>query len=127
MLFLSEFSGLENFTNLDHSRARARLMVVLCAIARHRLDHAGSLPAKLEDLVPKYLGHVPQDPFTGDPISYDPASARIWCTGEDGKTDPTPVVHPEVDTSLTPPGLEGIFARQGPADRVIDLRKFFGE
>lgn len=127
MLFLLEFTGLENLTNLDHSRAHARLMVVLSAIARHRLDHAGTLPAKLDDLVPKYLDHVPKDPFTGDPVSYDPASARIWCTGDDGKTDATPVEHPEVDTSLVPPGLEGIFAGQGPADRVIDLGKFFAE
>ena len=127
ILYFSEFTGLGYFANFDRSRADTRLTVVLCAIARHRLDHAGSLPAKLEDLVPTYLERVPQDPFTGNPISYDPASARIWCTGEDGKTDATPVEHPEVDTSLVPPGLEAIFARQGPADRVIDLQKFFGE
>ena len=89
ILFLSQFTGLEGLSNFDHSRARTRLMVVLCAIARHRLEYAGAFPSKLEDLVPTYLDGVPLDPFTGDPISYDPRAARIWCTGEDGKTDAT--------------------------------------
>ena len=102
-------------------------MVVLCAIARHRLEHAGALPSKLEDLVPTYLDGVPLDPFTGDPMAYDPVSGKIWCTGEDGKTDVTPIDHSDADPNWVPPGLEAIFSGHSPADQVIDLRKFFGE
>jgi hypothetical protein len=127
ILLLSQFTGLEGLSNFEHSRARTRLMVVLCAIARHRLDHASAFPSKLEDLVPTYLDGVPRDPFTGDPMAYDPVSAKIWCTGEDGKTDATPVDHSDADPNMIPPGLEAIFSGHGPADQVIDLRKFFGE
>jgi hypothetical protein len=102
-------------------------MVVLCAIARHRLEYAGAFPSKLEDLVPTYLDGVPLDPFTGDPISYDPKAARIWCMGEDGKTDATLVPATVAYPNWIPPGLESIFPLRGPADQVIDLRKFFGE
>lgn len=113
--------------SFDHYSARTRLMIVFCAIARHRLDHAGAFPSKLEDLVPTYLDRVPLDPFTGDPMAYDPVSAKIWCTGEDGKTDASPADHSDADPNWIPPGLEAVFSRHGPADQVIDLRKFFGE
>ena len=115
------------FCSLDHSRAKLRLMAVVFAIARHRLDHAGALPRTLGHLVPAYLESVPQDPFTGGPVSYDPALGRIWSKSDDGLTDPTPAVHTTALSKLIPPGLESLFQRPGPADLAIDIRKFFGE
>lgn len=113
--------------SFDHYSARVRLMIVLCAIARHRLEHDGALPSELADLVPTYLDHVPRDPFNGNPMAYDPVSGKIWCTGEDGKTDASSVADPEAASNLGPPGLEAIFSGQRPEDQVVELRKFFVE
>lgn len=42
-----------------------RASVAALAVERCRRDHAGALPGALQDLVPKYLDAVPQDPVTG--------------------------------------------------------------
>ena len=60
-----------------------------CAALRYRLDHAGSWPARGEDLAPTYLAAVPEDPWTGSPVhlSSGPRGPRIWSAGEDGRDD----------------------------------------
>jgi hypothetical protein len=39
------------------------------ACERYRLEH-GSLPEKLEQLVPEFLPEEPIDPYTGEPLRY---------------------------------------------------------
>ena len=38
------------------------------AVDRYRLDHGGTLPAKLDALVPQYIDDVSVDPFDGHPL-----------------------------------------------------------
>jgi hypothetical protein len=54
----------------DRARARHALEQVGFALVAYQADHR-MYPAKLEALVPKYLGAVPQDPCTGEPLRYD--------------------------------------------------------
>jgi len=56
-----------------------------CAVLRYRLDHAGALPARVEDLVPSYLATVPEDPWTGKParIATGGGGFSLYSVGED--------------------------------------------
>lgn len=72
------------------SRGRAHLDLARTALAveRYRLA-TGNVPGQLTDLVPKYLGEVPLDPFDGQPIRYrrtEPGYV-LWSINEDGKDD----------------------------------------
>jgi hypothetical protein len=53
----------------------------------YKIDH-GSRPESLEDLVPKYLLKVPQDPMDepGQSIRYinDPETPRLYSVGQNG-------------------------------------------
>ena len=59
------------------------------AVERFRRDHDGTLPGGLEDLVPKYMPAVPQDPLTGRPLLFRTATGAytIYSVGADGKDD----------------------------------------
>jgi hypothetical protein len=64
---------------------------VLSAVAaahRFRLDHR-TWPARLEDLVPKYLAAVPLDRLTGRPVRYQVTETgpRLYSLGFDDKDD----------------------------------------
>lgn len=48
-----------------------RLRNIQSAVDRYRVDHAGSPPPSLQDLVPQYLAHVPGG------LQYDPASGTV--------------------------------------------------
>ncbi len=67
-------------TNLHSYRARAnlRLTRLYVALRLHHLEHEGSLPDTLSELVSARLPSVPLDPFDGAPLRYDPALSTIW-------------------------------------------------
>lgn len=71
-----------------HLLARRRMAAVALAIRLYEIDH-GHWPTKLEDLVPKYLPAVPDDPFlppgTGK-IRYLPSAnpPRLYSVGDNG-------------------------------------------
>jgi hypothetical protein len=56
----------------DRSEQTERNLRVALALAAYRAD-AGRYPARLEELVPKYLPAVPGDLFAGGPLVYRPA------------------------------------------------------
>ncbi|MEN3941312.1 hypothetical protein WJU23_08460 [Prosthecobacter sp. SYSU 5D2] len=66
----------------DHSLAQARHGLVRClfAIRRYVADRR-TLPARLNDLSPKYLSSIPQDPFSGEQLQYDPARGLLYSVG----------------------------------------------
>lgn len=70
---------------------RANLAIARCAIAieRHRLANQGELPARLEDLVPRFLPETPLDPFDGQALRYRRLEAgyRIYSIGINRKDD----------------------------------------
>ncbi len=59
-----------------------------CAALRFRAD-SGNWPTRAEDLVPKYLAAIPEDPWTGKPIlmASDTSGFRMWSMGQDGRDD----------------------------------------
>ena len=62
---------------------------VACAVERFRLA-AAHLPAKLEELVPKYLDQVPTDVIDGQPLRYHPQAdgeAVIYSIGWNQRDD----------------------------------------
>jgi hypothetical protein len=75
-------------STLTSNRTRTRLAICKLAIRRYQLDH-DRLPDSLADLVPEYLGSVPEDPFGGQPIVYrpDPAGPILYSVGPDGRDD----------------------------------------
>ena len=67
----------EQFVRDEAAHVRGvQLAIVMLAVERHRLAHAGRLPGKLDDLVPRYLKALPLDPFEGLPPTY-----RVWEKG----------------------------------------------
>ncbi|HEX8339569.1 MAG TPA: hypothetical protein VF624_01540 [Tepidisphaeraceae bacterium] len=59
------------------------------AVRWYATEHDNNLPAKLEDLVPKYLPRLPRDYLaTNAPLRYRPGKTPIlWGVGENGRDD----------------------------------------
>lgn len=79
---------------LQHYRGRTerRLVAVALALRLYSVDHGGSYPKTLDELVPNYLPEIPKDLFAaGDnPLRYsaaDPAAPLVYSVGEDGSDD----------------------------------------
>lgn len=60
------------------------MMRVAVALARFDLDQ-GDMPARLDDLVPRYLPKVPLCPLTGLPLLYK--DGKVWSVGENRVDD----------------------------------------
>jgi len=56
--------------------ARERLLLAELALRCYQSDQ-GHPPARLDDLVTNYLSHVPEDPFSGQPLKYH-AQGTNW-------------------------------------------------
>jgi hypothetical protein len=90
---------------MRHILSRNALFIIEMAVQKHRVVGAylgcsraavaierfrlakGSLPAKLDELVPEFLDSVPLDPFDGKPLRYsaiDEKSYKVWSIGWDG-------------------------------------------
>ena len=80
------------------ARADRRLTTAALAVRLYQADHAGRLPPSLDDLVPRYLPHVPADPFSAArrPIGYAVIPAAlpdgrdrplVYSVGLDGSDD----------------------------------------
>ncbi|MBI4606326.1 MAG: hypothetical protein HY721_30545 [Planctomycetes bacterium] len=71
--------------SVGKSRLDLAAPAVLFALRRHARD-AGSLPAALDELVPRYLPRVPLDPFDAKPLKWSREKRSIWSVGPD-RTD----------------------------------------
>ena len=65
-----------------------RTAIAALAAERFRLDH-GSWPESLDQLVPKYMAAVPNDPFIPGPLKLRklPDGLFIYSVGYDGRDD----------------------------------------
>lgn len=61
-----------------------QLMRTSVALAAYEREH-GAFPATLEELVPKFLPRIENDPTSGKPLRF--AGGRIWAFGGDGDDD----------------------------------------
>jgi hypothetical protein len=68
--------------------AELRMTRLLLALRAYELEQ-GALPNSLEDLVPRYLPRLPQDPFTEQPFVYDLQvdTPCLRSAGPDGQVD----------------------------------------
>jgi hypothetical protein len=62
--------------------AQERLLRSGLALRQYYNEHQ-ALPAKLADLVPQYLKAVPEDPFDGQPLRYDPERRILYVVGKE--------------------------------------------
>ncbi len=88
-------------THFRHKTER-RAAGVMLAMRLYEIDHAGAIPASLDELVPKYLPAVPVDPFSNDkrPMSYvremtvdGVATPVIYSVGRNGVDDHASVLY----------------------------------
>lgn len=85
--------------------ARARHAIVLTLFAARRFVHRElRLPARLEELKPRYLAVMPFDPFSGESLRYDAARSLVYSVGLNLKDDggrPTaiPLADPQEPTA----------------------------
>jgi hypothetical protein len=97
-----------------HHRALTgrRAAAIALAIRLYRHDHDDHLPARLEDLVPDYLPHVPTDPFAppGVPFRYLPEAEEpcFYSVGYNGEDD---------GADISGGNLSGLDERRAPWDR----------
>lgn len=87
-----------------HSLGKTRhaLVLSLFAIRRYLADHQ-KLPSGLSELRPGYLLDMPMDPYTGEPLNYDPLTGVIFSAGtnyrkEGGKVTQPPLLDPTEPT-----------------------------
>ncbi|HXT57436.1 MAG TPA: hypothetical protein VN699_02325 [Pirellulales bacterium] len=107
------FSPEGTFASAVHSTgntsvSRMRLLIYDLAIRLYRADH-GRPPERLEQLAPKYLRQLLDDPFTGRPPIYRPQgeSYRLYSVGPDldddgGAAIPGGVLYGDGDFTLDP-------------------------
>jgi hypothetical protein len=72
----------------DRSEQIERNLHIAFAMAAYHRD-TGRYPAKLDDLAPKYLATVPDDIFTGKPLTYKPTEKGylFYSVGQNGKDE----------------------------------------
>lgn len=80
-------------------RARHSIVLALFSVRRF-VQQEMHLPARLEDLVPKYLATLPLDPFSGEPVRYNAARGLIYSVGmnlkdEGGRPTVVPMADPD--------------------------------
>lgn len=112
----------------DHNLARHHLLRLLIGLALYRIDHGNELPPDLAALVPAYLPELPKDPYTGEPPLYDGAAGKLAFRGIDFVPSASPVDTEKEEKSRQrglPPGVAGLFERDGPHDPGVDLKAFF--
>ena len=68
--------------------ARERLLAAELALRCYQ-SKQGHPPARLDELTTKYLSHVPQDPFSGQPLVYRAQGTNwlLYSVGSDGVDD----------------------------------------
>ena len=80
-----------DFNAYYQALAERRLAATALAVRWYACEHGGVLPARLGDLVPRYLPALPSDPLAegGPPLGYVAESKRpvVYSVGENGKDD----------------------------------------
>jgi len=106
------YADLPDKVNL--AKARHAIVMTLFALRRYVMKEF-RVPKKLEELVPNYIGSVPRDPFSNEPLKYNSTRGIIYSVGVDlkddgGKSSPIPMSDPTEPTVETGIGI----ARVGP-------------
>jgi hypothetical protein len=72
----------------DLAAAHLRLLIAELALRAYRCEH-GNGPGSLAQLLPKYLQHLPSDPFSSNPLVYHPTGTNwvLYSLGPDRVDD----------------------------------------
>lgn len=72
----------------NSNNARVCLLVTELALRCYQFDQVRA-PVRLEELIPKYLQRLPQDPFSGQPLVYHSQGTNwlLYSVGPDGMDD----------------------------------------
>lgn len=70
-----------------------RLNDAMLALRRYELEQ-GKPPEHLSDLIPSYMDSVPIDPFSNEPIHWNPKTQRLYSVGENGVDDGGNITNP---------------------------------
>jgi hypothetical protein len=94
--FLASVSREFRYYELRRCRSDADLAALQALVGlRAYLDRHGTLPPKLDALVPEFLDSVPADPYGDGPLGYDPELRRLSSVGSrldvDSGDDPAAV------------------------------------
>ncbi|WFB36619.1 hypothetical protein P3T73_02440 [Kiritimatiellota bacterium B12222] len=84
MILCPSFESIVKTTYKVSAEIRATQVLVALQLSRRE---QGSLPEKLELLVPVYLDTVPVDPFDGQPFRYDVERGILYSVGVNGVDD----------------------------------------
>src|SRR5438045_6969164 len=81
---LLKHSAIRYKATVAHERLLMTQMGLRCYVSDH-----GTVPARLDDLVPVYVRRIPQDPFADQPLVYKVQGANwmIYSVGPDGVDD----------------------------------------
>jgi len=74
-----------------HTQTQLDEAGLACALERHRLVH-GSYPDNVQALVPRYIEHVPQDLFSGQPLQYSRTEEGHYVLSSAGWSEPSGAV-----------------------------------
>ncbi len=81
--FAEQFDSIVDLPERHHlARTRHALVLSLFAIRRYLADHL-KVPSGLTALQPDYLPDMPIDPYSGEPLHYDPLKGVIFSVGDD--------------------------------------------
>lgn len=83
-MIMPAYSGLLN--RKCRSTLYKNALQLLLVIKAYQVDNS-KLPESLNDLVPKYIKSIPEDPFDGNNIRYNKEKRIIYSVGENGKDD----------------------------------------
>lgn len=81
--------------------ARHLVVLTLFAVRRYERD-TGNFPKLLGDLVPGYFTELPNDPYSGKPLCYDPARGLIYSVGTDVQDSGGNLTHIPLSNSKEP-------------------------
>lgn len=100
--FNARIAGYLDLPQQQHlARARHDLVRCLFALRRH-VAREQRLPAALAELAPRYLAEVPADPFSGEPLRYEPARGRLYSVGLDLVPEGGKPTQPPLGDALEP-------------------------
>jgi len=100
--FAEQFDPIFDLPERYHlARTRHSLVLSLFAIRRYLSDHQ-KLPSGLTDLQPDYLPDMPIDPYSGEPLHYDPLKGVLFSVGDDFHADDGRVTEPPLAETSEP-------------------------
>ncbi len=103
--------------------ARRRALKLTLALVRYQRRH-GTLPDRLDELVPEFLDRVPLDPWTGQSFGYCPRGLPGPVVPTPGTTVPT--LLPEGHPFLWSPGAFAVRPARLETDQPSDTKPQYG-